>query len=61
MNLPDEVEVDAVSDEVDAVSDEIRRWSSLSEGECQRLGKQKRLFQQSRQPRSLGPDSDTDG
>ena len=22
-------------DEVDAVSDEIRRWSSLSEGECQ--------------------------
>ena len=24
-------------DEVDAVSDEIRRWSSLSEGECQRF------------------------
>ena len=23
------------SDEVDVVSDEIRRWSSLSEGECQ--------------------------
>ena len=23
------------SDEVDTVSDEIRRWSSLSEGECQ--------------------------
>ena len=23
------------SDEVDAVSDENRRWSSLSEGECQ--------------------------
>ena len=25
------------SDEVDAVSDEIRRWSSLSEDECQRF------------------------
>ena len=25
------------SDEVDVVSDEIRRWSSLSEGECQRF------------------------
>ena len=24
-------------DEVDTVSDEIRRWSSLSEGECQRF------------------------
>ena len=24
-------------DEVDVVSDEIRRWSSLSEGECQRF------------------------
>jgi hypothetical protein len=36
---PDEVDVvlspKRQSDEVDVVSDEIRRWSSLSEGECQ--------------------------
>ena len=47
--------------EVDPVSDEIRRWSNLSEGECQRFVSTEDFFNSPDSPEHSDQDSDTGG
>ncbi len=47
--------------EVDPVSDEIRRWSNLSEGECQRFVSAEDFFNSPDSPEDSDQDSDTGG
>ena len=47
--------------EVDPVSDEIRRWSNLSEGECQRFVSAEDFFNSPDRPEDSDQDSDTGG
>jgi len=48
-------------DEVDPVSDEIRRWSNLSEGECQRFVSAEDFFYSPDSPEHSDQDSDSGG
>ena len=48
-------------EEVDPVSDEIRRWSNLSEGECQRFVSAADFFNSPNSPEDSDQDSDTGG
>jgi hypothetical protein len=47
--------------EVDPVSDEIRRWSNLSEDECQRFVSAEDFFNSPDNPEHLDQDSDAGG
>jgi hypothetical protein len=47
--------------EVDPVSDEIRRWSNLSEGECQCFVSTEDFFNSPDSPEDSDQDSDTSG
>ncbi len=47
--------------EVDPVSDEIRRWSNLSEGECQCFVSAEDFFNSPDNPEYSDQDSDTGG
>jgi hypothetical protein len=47
--------------EVDPVSDEIRRWSNLSEDECQRFVSDEDFFNSPDSPEHSDQDSDSGG
>ncbi len=47
--------------DVDPVSDEIRRWSNLSEGECQRFVSTEDFFNSPDRPEYSDQDSDAGG
>ncbi len=47
--------------EVDPVSDEIRRWSNLSEGECQCFVSAEDFFNSPDSPENSDQDSDAGG